>query len=335
MPDAPDFLPGVDLLDEPSRVVLPERSGVNSSVAEDVEVRGELPLRFLLTPGVEYGNSSSGTERDHRIVDMPAEVVELGLGLAEPLDQFLRRGDDPVADVPNADSLLLREHLVREELLLDLDPALERGVVHTLGTSEAPTMSALALAVVLRIVGTGGVHYAACRGADETAALPVGTGEVVSGHAPGDVLAVGVGTFLRGSLGKIFTKSFLTLVPDTILRMKSKVLYGRIRGALYGQVPHIGCDGVLRQSCLDGEALPLLELEVALECAEASVLESDVVVFDLHVISDHGTAEPSREGGRRSLGWRRARPLGLFGSASVAELPRRREGQGRLCEGAG
>lgn len=39
---------------------------------------------------------------------------------------------------------------------------------------------------------------------------------------------------------------------------------------------------------------------------------------------------PPREGGRRALGMRRARPLGLFGFASVAELPRLRVGQGRL-----
>ena len=238
---------------------------------------------------MEDGDPCGGTECDHGVIHMPAEVVELRLGLAEPLDEVLRWGHHPVADVAYADSLLLAKHLVREELPLDLDTALEGGVVHAFGASERPAVPALALAVMLGIVGTCGVHYSSGGGADEAASLPVGTTEVVGGHAPRDVLAVGL-------------RSFLTLVPDVILRMKSKVLYGRIRGVLHRQVPHIGSDGVLRQSCLDGEALPLLHLEVALESAEASVLEPDVVVFDLHVISDDGTAEPSREGGRRSLG---------------------------------
>ena len=58
-------------------------------------------------------------------------------------------------------------------------------------------------------------------------------------------LAVGPRSFLHEMLGMAIPSSFLTLVPDTILRMKSKVLYGRIRGVLHRQIPHIGCDGVL------------------------------------------------------------------------------------------
>ena len=184
VPDAPDPLAGMDLLDEPTGIGFPEQCGVDPAVAKDVEVRGELPLRFLLTPGMEYRDSGCGTVSDHGVVDMPAEVVELRLGLAEPLDQFLRRGDHPVADVPDGDALLLAEDLVREELLLDLDSSLEGGVVHALRTSEAPTMSALALAVMIGIVGTSRVHYASGGGADESASLPVGTTEVVGGHAP-------------------------------------------------------------------------------------------------------------------------------------------------------
>ena len=333
MPDAPDLLPGMDLLDQPTRVLSPELRRVDASVAENVEVRREFPLRFLLTPGVEDCDSSRGTEGHHGVVDMPAEVVELRLGLAEPLHEVLRWGDDPVADVSDIDCLLLAENLVREELLLDLNPALQGGVVHAFRATKRPTMPALALAVVLGILQTRRVHDAPCGGADEATALPVGTTEVVSGHAPGDVLAVGPRSFLHGSTGGTFLnllKSFLTLVPDVILRMKSKVLYGRIRGALYGQVPHIGCDGVLSEGGLDGKSLPLLDFELPLERAEAHLLESDVVVFDLHVIFGDGAAVPPREGGRRALGVRRARPLGLFGFASVAELPRLRVGQGRL-----
>ena len=95
-------------------------------------------------------------------------------------------------------------------------------------------MPTLALAVMLRIVGACGVDDASHGGADETAALPVGTGEVVGGHAPGDVLAVGLGSFLHGYSRKAFLNTFMRLVPDVILRMKSKVLYGRIHGALEG-----------------------------------------------------------------------------------------------------
>ena len=129
---------------------------------------------------------------------MPAEVVELRLGLAEPLDQVLRRGHHPMTYVTDRDALLLAEHLVGEELLLDLDPALEGGVVHALGASETPAMPALALAMMLGILRTGGVDYAPCGGADEAATLPVGTRRIVGGHAPGDVLAVGLRAFLRG-----------------------------------------------------------------------------------------------------------------------------------------
>ena len=39
VPDAPDSLAGVDLLDEPSRILFPEGCGVDAAVAEDVEVR--------------------------------------------------------------------------------------------------------------------------------------------------------------------------------------------------------------------------------------------------------------------------------------------------------
>ena len=76
------------------------------------------------------------------------------------------------------DALSLAEHLVGEELLLYLDAPLESGVVHALEASKRPAIPALALAVVLGIVGTCGVHDAACRGADEPATLPVGTRDV-------------------------------------------------------------------------------------------------------------------------------------------------------------
>ena len=147
-------------------------------------------------------------------------------------------------------------------------------------------MSALALAVVLGILRTRRVDDASSRGAYEAAALPVWTCDVVGGHAPGDVLAVGLRAIQHGDSGETFLNLFLHLVHDVILRMKSKVLYGRIHGILNGQVPHIGCDGVLREGRLDGESLSLLDFELALEGAEAHLLESDVVVFDLHVISD-------------------------------------------------
>ena len=112
VPDAADPLPGVDLLDEPSRILPPELGGVDAPVAEDVEVRRELPLVLLLAPGVEDGDAGCGTECDHRIIDMFADVVELGLGLAEPLDEVLRWGHHPMADVSDGDALLLAENLV-------------------------------------------------------------------------------------------------------------------------------------------------------------------------------------------------------------------------------
>ena len=233
---------------------------------------------------MEYGDSGRGTECDHGVVDMPAKIVELRLGLAEPLHEVLRRGHHPMTYVTDRDAFLLREHLVGEKLLLDLDPALEGGVVHALGTSETPAVPALALAVMLGILRTRRVDYASCEGADEAAALPVWTREVVGGHAPGDVLAVGLGAFLHWYSREAFLNPTLSFVPDVILRMKSKVLYGRIRRILHGQVPHVGRYGVLRKCSLDGESLSLLDLELALERAEAHLLESDVVVFDLHVI---------------------------------------------------
>ena len=67
-----------------------------------------------------------------------------------------------MADVPDGDALLLAEHLVGEELLLDLDASLQSRVVHALGTSEGPAVPALALAVVLWILRTGGVYYSPC-----------------------------------------------------------------------------------------------------------------------------------------------------------------------------
>ena len=83
-----------------------------------------------------------------------------------------------MVDVTHVNPFLLAEDYVREELLLYLDAPLESGVVHALRTSEAPAMPALALAVVLGTVGTCGVHDATCRGANESASLPVGTRDV-------------------------------------------------------------------------------------------------------------------------------------------------------------
>ena len=80
--------------------------------------------------------------------------------------------------VTDMDVLPLAEHPVGEELLLHLDSSLQGRVVHALGASKRPAMPALAHAAVLGIVGTCGVHYAACRGADESASLPVGTRDV-------------------------------------------------------------------------------------------------------------------------------------------------------------
>ena len=148
-----------------------------------MEVRGELPRVLLLAPGVEDGYACCRTISNHGVVDMFAQIVELQLSLAEPLDQFLRRGGHPVADVTHVNPLLLAEHIVEEELLLDLRP-LQKGVVHALWASQRPAVPAFALAVVLRIVGTGGIYDSSRQGTDESAALPVRTREVVSGHAP-------------------------------------------------------------------------------------------------------------------------------------------------------
>ena len=96
---------------------------------------------------------------------MFAQIVELQLSLAEPLDQFLRRGGHPVADVTHVNPLLLAEHIVEEELLLDLRP-LQKGVVHALWASQRPAVPAFALAVMLGIVeehvGSGGVEPPGC-----------------------------------------------------------------------------------------------------------------------------------------------------------------------------
>ena len=116
-------------------------------------------------------------------------------------------------------------------------------------------------------------------------------------------------------LGIAFLRTYLLFVPDVILRMKSKVLYGRIRYVLHRQVPHIGCDGVLGECRLNRQSLALLHLQFSLKRTEANLLESDVVVFDLHVISDDGAAVPP---GKAAVGrWAFAgrAPTACLGSA--------------------
>lgn len=94
------------------------------------------------------------------------------------------------------------------------------------------------------------------------------------------------------SCGSLLNKQIHLLDRPSHLLCKFKVLYGRIRCILNRQIPHIGCDGVLGEGGLYGESLAFLHLKFPLKRAEANLLESDVEVFDLHVISDDRAAVP-------------------------------------------
>ena len=61
MADAPDMLPGMHLLYDPARVLLEEPLGLEISVAEDVEMKRQLPEVLPLVPGWKTVTVDLGT----------------------------------------------------------------------------------------------------------------------------------------------------------------------------------------------------------------------------------------------------------------------------------
>ena len=82
---APDALPGMHLLNDPARVLLQEPLRPQEAVAEDMEVRRELPEVLLLAPGVEHSDAGLASELEDRVVDVPLEDVEVLVGLHHAL----------------------------------------------------------------------------------------------------------------------------------------------------------------------------------------------------------------------------------------------------------
>ena len=80
MSDAPDALPGMDLLYDPSRVLLEELLGLQEAVAEDMEMGGQLSEVLPLAPGMEDRHPRLAADGHNRIVDKPLEDVEVLVG---------------------------------------------------------------------------------------------------------------------------------------------------------------------------------------------------------------------------------------------------------------
>lgn len=88
---APDPFAGMHLLDDPSRILPEEPPGVDTSIAEDVEMRGEHPTILVLPPGMDYCDPSESSIALHQILDIGGQLVVVLLGLEHGPGELLGR----------------------------------------------------------------------------------------------------------------------------------------------------------------------------------------------------------------------------------------------------
>jgi len=183
VPDGSEPLPGMDLLDDPSRMLPEEPPGIEAPVADYVEMRSQLP-HLLLPPGMEDGDARRGPDVLEGVAHEPHQLVVVLRGLHHALGELLWRGHDPMPEIASSDALLVAELLESEQVALGFHSVLEGGVVHAMGAAEGPAMPALALAVMFRMIGAHRVDYAALPAPDEAAAASIRSFLIMAGHPP-------------------------------------------------------------------------------------------------------------------------------------------------------
>jgi len=93
----------MDLLDHPSLVHLPEHVGVQESVEDYVEMRGELPMVILEPPRVEDHDTAYGTHLPQILLDSLTEAAVAFQSLYGPFGILLIRRDNPMAPFQGPD----------------------------------------------------------------------------------------------------------------------------------------------------------------------------------------------------------------------------------------
>ena len=91
VPYGTDLLLRMDLLDDPTGVVLQELLGVYPTEQQRMEVRRCHPALLLLSPGMEYGDPCVGTVLLKGIADITVQLIELVIRLHQGLRHLLRR----------------------------------------------------------------------------------------------------------------------------------------------------------------------------------------------------------------------------------------------------